>query len=308
MIRSAIHFLRPLAFTFPLVLSAAADEAAPPDKPLLWKIEGNALAKPSHLFGTVHLTTPRIAKLHPAAQRAFDKADTVATELSLDPKEQMAGVMVMMRDDGSTLSESIGEELAGKLQARLKGINPARDAAVFEPMKTWTVAAAVVLLPHQLEGRKALDQLIWNRAKDAGKEAIGLENLKDQAAAFEVLDEEEQVIYLGATLENFDKNARILRQIIADYEKGDAESIDKAMVESMRDLGDGERERAIGEKLVKSLLFERDRTMAETIDAMLREDPAKSRFIAVGAGHLVGEKSIRKHLEDKGWKITRITD
>ena len=96
--------------------------------------------------------------------------------------------------------------------------------------------------------------------------------------------------------------------MIADYEKGDADAIDRIMTDSMRDLGDGEKERAIGEKLVKSLLLERDRTMAETIDTMLREDPAKSRFIAVGAGHLISETSIRAHLEKKGWKIQRITE
>jgi uncharacterized protein YbaP (TraB family) len=154
-----------------MVLPVMADEVAPPDKPMLWEIEGNPLEKPSHLFGTMHLTTSRIAKLHPAAERAFDMADTVATELSWAPKEQMVGVMVMMRDDG-----------------------------------------------------------------------------------------------------------------------------------------DGERERSVGEKLVKSLLTDRDRTMAETIDKMLRDDPAKSRFIAVGAGHLVSETSIVSHLEKKGWKITRITE
>ena len=52
-----------------------AQDAATPDKPLLWKIEGNPLEKPSYLFGTIHLTTPRIEKLHPAAQKAFDAAE-----------------------------------------------------------------------------------------------------------------------------------------------------------------------------------------------------------------------------------------
>jgi uncharacterized protein YbaP (TraB family) len=306
MIHPAISLLRPLALVIPLIVTAIAEEVAPPDKPLLWKIEGGELKKPSHLFGTIHITTPRIEKLHPAAQRAFDAADTVATEISLDPKTQMAAVALMMRKDDKTLSESIGDDLAAKLEATLKGINPQLDAAVFDPMKTWAVAMAVVLLPQQLEGRKALDDLIWKRAAKAGKETLGIEEMKDQFAAFEVLDEAEQVIYLRVALEKFEENNRLLREMIADYEKGDGEAINRTMVESMRDLGDGEKEKAIGEKLVKSLLTERDRTMAETIDKMLRQDPAKSRFIAVGAGHLVGNASIRAHLEKKGWKISRI--
>lgn len=306
MIRTVFHFLRVLALTVPAALSLSAQEAAPPDKPLLWKIEGNSLEKTSYLFGTIHLTTPRIEKLHPAAEKAFDASDTVATEISMDPEVQLASVMLMMRKDGSTLSKSIGEELTGKLDVTLKGINPALDSAIMQPMKTWAVAAAVTLLPYQLEGRKALDQLIWQRAKDADKQAIGLETMKEQVAAFEVLEEAEQVVFLKSTLENFAKNDRLLREMISDYEKGDAEAINRTFIKSIRELGENERERAVGEKLLKSIMTGRDRTMAETIDAMLRKDSSKSHFIAVGAGHLVSDNSIRAHLEKKGWKINRI--
>ncbi len=307
-IQPAIRFLRALAIIAPMILTALADQAAPPDKPLLWKIEGHSLEKPSWLFGTIHLVTPRIERLHPAVEQALETSDTLATELSFDPMIQMAGAMLMMRGDGKTLTESIGGDLQAKLEARIEAINPALGAAVFEPMKTWAVAMAVVMLPYQLEGGKALDQILWQRATDAGKETLGLERMKDQVAAFEVLDEEEQTIYLRATLENYDDNDRLLKEMIAEYEAGDAEAIDRITTRSIERFAGGEREKAIGEKLLKSLITERDRTMAGTIDTMLREDTAKSRFIAVGAGHLVAENSIRKHLEDKGWKITRITD
>jgi uncharacterized protein YbaP (TraB family) len=226
----------------------------------------------------------------------------------MEPEIQLASAMLIMRKDGSTLSDSIGEELTGKLETTLKGINPALDAAIMEPMKTWAVAAAVTMLPYQLEGRKALDQLIWQKAKDADKQTIGLETMKEQVEAFEVLDEAEQVVFLKSTLENFAKNDRLLREMIADYEKGDAESINRTFIKSIRDLGENERERAVGEKLLKSIMIGRDMSMATTIDAMLRKDYAKTRFIAVGAGHLIGEHGIRAHLEKKGWKISRVTD
>ena len=44
----------------------AVEEKGHPAKPLLWKIEGNGLEKPSYLFGTIHVSTPAIATLHPA--------------------------------------------------------------------------------------------------------------------------------------------------------------------------------------------------------------------------------------------------
>jgi uncharacterized protein len=303
----ALRLIVPLAG---LALPASADQAAaPPDRPLLWKIESDALQKPSHLFGTIHLATPRIAKLHPAAAQAFDQADAVVTEISLDAKTQLEAAALMMRNDGSTLSESIGEDTAAKLDEILKGINPAFTAELFEPMKTWAVAAAVVMLPYQMKGDKSLDQLLWQRAGGEGKPTSGLEELKDQLAAFEGgLNEAEQVVYLRATLENLDESAALVKEIIAAYEKGDEDAIGTLMVQSIRDFGKNEEERAIGKRLLKRLLTDRDVTMSATIDETLKQQPGKSHFFAVGAGHLIGEASILKHLEAKGYRITRIAD
>lgn len=303
----AIRLIVPLAA---LTWHASADEAAaPPDNPLLWKIESDALQKPSHLFGTIHLTTPRIAKLHPAADRAFEQADAVVTEITLDPKTQLEGVALMMRDDGIKLSESIGPDTAAKLDATLNGMNPAFTAELFEPMKTWAVAAAVVLMPYQLKGNKSLDQLLWQRATREEKSTSGLEEMKDQLAAFEGgLSEAEQVTYLRATLENLDESAALVEQIIASYEKGDENAIGDLMVRSIRDFGKNEQERDIGKRLLKRLLTDRDVTMAATIDSLLKKHPGKSYFFAVGAAHLICDSSIRKHLEAKGYRITRITE
>lgn len=303
----AIRLIAPLAA---LACHASADQAAaPPDRPILWKIESDALQKPSHLFGTIHLTTPRIAQLHPAAERAFGQADAVVTEITLDPKTQIEGAALMMREDGSKLSESIGADTAAKLDATLKDINPAFTAELFEPMKPWAAATAVVILPYQLKGAKSLDQMLWQRATNENKSTSGLEEMKDQLAAFEGgLSEAEQVTYLRATLDNLDESTALIEEMIASYEKGDENAISELMVRSIRDFGKNEQERAIGKRLLKRLLTDRDVTMAATIDGMLKKHPGKSHLFAVGTAHLIGDTSIRKHLEAKGYRITRITE
>ena len=54
-----------------LALPVCAQEAKHPEKPLLWKIEGNGLKKPGYLFGTIHLSNDVIGNLHPTAAKAF---------------------------------------------------------------------------------------------------------------------------------------------------------------------------------------------------------------------------------------------
>jgi uncharacterized protein YbaP (TraB family) len=114
------------------------------------------------------------------------------------------------------------------------------------------------------------------------------------------------VVYLRETLAQFEENAKILAEMIACYEKGDDEAIGEIMVKAIRDFGRGEAERELGERLIKSLLTDRDKTMAEAIDAKLRKNPRQSHFFAVGSAHLLGKTSIRKHLADKGWRIARV--
>lgn len=285
---------------------AIADGPKPPDRPFLWRVEGGALEKPSHLFGTIHLSNDRIRQLHPAARQAFDQADAVFTEISLDLADQMAGAMLMMRNDGKTLSQSIGPELTEQLQAQLKDIQPGLDIAMLQPMKTWAAAMMLVMLPHQLDGHKALDMIVWERAKAANKETGGLEQIQDQVAAFETLDEAQQTIYLRETLATLQDADEIMERMIAAYEAGDDAALEKLLAESMKLDGDDQAVREISERLVNALITERDVNIADKIHEILTANPGRSHFFAVGAAHFLGDDSIRKHLEAKGYTITRV--
>lgn len=298
-----------LAITAGLALPAAAQDAKlHPDKALLWKITADHLKTPSHLFGSIHLSNERIAQLHPAAEQAFQAAGAVFTEISLDAQSQVAATPLMMRPEGSKLSDSIGPEVREELAKALAEINPAFTPDIFENLKTWAVAAAVVMLPYQLQGNKALDQILWDRATEAGKSTGALEKMADQVAAFEVLTEDEQVTYLRETLVKRAENKELLETMIGDYEAGDAKAIHAALVKSMGDFGDEPELRKLGEKLMKALLADRDVKMAAVIDQQLRAKPEQSFFFAIGAAHLLGDTSIRKHLTDKGYTITSVAE
>ena len=60
-----------------------AADAMPNAKSVLWKIEDteNADKAPSYLFGTIHLTDDRVAKLPAAVQSAFDDSTRIAVEI-----------------------------------------------------------------------------------------------------------------------------------------------------------------------------------------------------------------------------------
>jgi uncharacterized protein YbaP (TraB family) len=101
----------------PALLAKIEQEAAATlnGKGLLWKVE-TAGAAPSFLFGTMHMTDPRVTSLTPSAEQAFDQAETVVIETTeiLNQTEMMASLArnpdLMMFTDGTTLMSLLSPE------------------------------------------------------------------------------------------------------------------------------------------------------------------------------------------------------
>ncbi|MDF1852435.1 MAG: sulfatase-like hydrolase/transferase [Verrucomicrobiales bacterium] len=281
-------------------------KASPPDRPMLWKVTGKNLNAPSYLFGTIHTTTDRIRKFHPAAEQAFAEADVVVTEVPMSPEAQLGGQPLLMHGK-SKLSERLDEETYGKLSDALKAINPELIPKPFEPLKTWAVAYQLIMLPEQIKGRQPLDQIIWNRAIDEGKSARGADTIENQYTAFDVLNEEEQITLLKGAIEQAGSGENMLREMVALYEKGDKEGIHTLMQDDrMLGMGETEEHRRIAEKLNAKLLGERDQRMTASIVAMLEAEPTRSHFFALGTAHFLGEKSIRAQLQEEGYTVVAV--
>lgn len=55
----------------------------PNSEAILWRIEGHGLTEPSWLFGTIHVTDPRVLNIPVPAQEAFIKSRALAIETKL---------------------------------------------------------------------------------------------------------------------------------------------------------------------------------------------------------------------------------
>jgi uncharacterized protein YbaP (TraB family) len=303
-----------LAIATTTLLSSMAPlraEAEHPAKPLLWKVEGPGVEKPSYLFGTMHVGDKKVVTLHPAAENAFEVSAVVHTESALDMKSQMAAMPFLMRDDGKQLDDAIGEDLTKRLAAELKTINPQFDATPFQPMRTWMVAYTLPFLPEQVKGIKPLDLILWERAEKEGKKTAGMQEIKDQLAGFNALTEEEQVAFLKASLDFLEKGRREGRDSIKEaaeiYATGDLKKINDMATEWMVELAGG-KEAPVVKKLMKAVLKDRDVIMADYIEATLKKDSSNVHFFAAGAGHYAGEEGVPFLLGKKGYKVTRIEE
>ena len=307
--RFSIHAALFLASFALLSGTAFSEDVKHPEKPLLWKIEGKALEKPSYLFGTIHLGVEKVTNLHPEARKAFDSSDTVYTEVPMDVATQLAASAMMVRKDGKTLNQSIGKDLAARLDEELKAINPALDSAALQSMSTWVVGLMLPLLPDQLAGREPLDKVLWDEAQENGKKTGALETMASQLGIFAGLTEQEQVVMLSETLRILGKDREEGRnsvdRLTAAYISGEVEAVEAEMDRSMKEMAEG-GQKELAEKFMKRVLTDRDVTMSATIVEILGKEPGSVHFFAAGVGHFSSKTSIRSHLEKAGYTVTRI--
>ena len=143
----------------PALLARIGREAAatPNGEGLLWKLERPG-AEASFLFGTMHMTDPRVTDLTNAARAAFDGADTVVIETTeiLDQVKMMATIAAQpeltMFTDGTTLASLLSPEEVAMVTRELgeRGI----PIATVARMKPWMLSAIVALPACEL-ARKA---------------------------------------------------------------------------------------------------------------------------------------------------------
>lgn len=307
--QSLISFFAIVALAILPQLVFSEEAPTHPVKPLLWKIEGKGLSKPSYLFGTIHLGSGPLAKLHPAAEAAFEQSDVLYTEIPFDQKTQLGATRLLLRNGQKTLVQSIGEKLKNRLDEELAAINPQLDSEPFQSLKTWAVAATLPMLKAQIGGEQAMDGTLWQRAEADEKKTDSIEIVESQLGVFDAFNEEEQIIMLSETLKMM-KEDRLakkdsMQELIDAYVTGDLQSLQKTLDKSLDEMRKGEH-KELGERFYKKLLTDRDASMAEVIVKKLANSPGDCHFFAAGAAHFAGDKSIRAHLEKAGYKITRI--
>ncbi|HSA19898.1 MAG TPA: TraB/GumN family protein, partial [Myxococcota bacterium] len=282
----------------------AADGVRPTERPFLWRLEAPGAAKPSYLYGTIHVPDDQVLALPSAVRQALVASDALYTEVPMDPAMQLRMAPMIMLPEGKTLKDVLPVELYSRLDKLFtqKGL----PFAPLSKFKAWAIATQVTLLDHIFEfaAKQPLDMQLYLNAQSLGKQVGGLETLEEQVAVFDGLSTEEQVRMLRETLDMLDEFKRqgrdAIRELVQAYLGGDEDKLLQAVMESY-DPTD-----PLDQKVMKRLLSDRNQRMAERIAARIQAAPDKGMFFAVGAAHLLREDGVGRLLEARGYKLARL--
>lgn len=261
------------------------------DRGLLWRIEAPS-AKPSYLFGTIHSEDPRVIRLAPPVQRAFERAARVTLEVTLDAATLVRLTSAMLMADGRELRGVIGAPLYRRTLKVMADYG--MPEKMVSRMKPWAVATTL-MVPRSQTGLM-LDALLYRRALGAGKPVDGLETAEEQIAVFDGMEEALQVTLLKDTLDNLPAIDRLNRDLLEAYLRRDLKQM---MVLNERSMRMGDRE--LASSLQRRAIVERNQRMIQRMESRLRQGNA---FIAVGALHLPGPQGLLALLRQKGYRVS----
>ncbi len=296
-----------LSADHPDLVAEMRKEAAetPNGKGLLWKIEKDGRPA-SWLFGTMHMTDPRVTKLPPKAQEAFDASDTLVIETT-DVLDQaaMADVMVkhpdlVMFTDDTTLSKLLPADERDEVEKALaeRGIS----LAAVQKMKPWMLSAMVALpaceLARQGSGEPVLDTSLAAEAKKDGKQIGGLESAADQLEAMASLPLDFHLKGLVETLKLGDRIDDVTETMIGLYKKEETGMFWPFFRVAMPEEAADETGYA---EFQERMITSRNRNMADSARQYLDKGDA---FIAVGALHLPGEDGLIELLRRDGFTVS----
>lgn len=279
-------------------LAALTAAAQKDNNSLLWKISGNGIEKPSYLFGTIHMICKEDAFLSENLVKAIREADKVYLELDLDNLFELLGVMtkMKMRND-TTLADLLTPEEYSQIKAHFEKNGSMLPFSVIETYKPLVASSLLMESAMVCDEQVSMEQLVMEEAKKNGKKIDGLETMAFQMSMFDSIPYKIQAKELLKGIATGDKNesdeTAEFRKMMEAYKEQDLAKLSDMISKSDEGMMQYE----------DILLYNRNRNWVEKLKTLVKE---RSMVIAVGAGHLPGEKGVISLLRKEGYKVTPV--
>ena len=304
--------LTALALVPALLLAACASpEPLPLPEPLdlpydqgrIWKVEKEGY-ETGYVFGTFHISDPRVLEIPDAAEEAFVSAKIAAFEYDHENDERPDSEDRIKLPEGTSLISLIGAGPYGKLKNIIRDRTggsriPRNDV---KPWIFWDSLGGARGTFYTADeesdpNRPVLDEWLQQRAFDEGKRVVGLETLEEGFVKYNSIPLDLQTDLLIGTLDHYHMR-RAGAPVVQHYLDGDL-----GMLEALWQEGLGWYTPEVAKELDFRIVTNRNRIMVERTLPLLEEG---TTFVAVGAGHLAGDEGILRLFEQEGFTVTRL--
>jgi len=291
-----ILFLTGIVF---ILISCKAQDAgnlkpAKDNNSLLWQVSGNGLQQNSYLFGTFHLLCKADIHFSEELKKGIKNAKEMYLEMDMDdPSTVLGGLMFMNMKNDKTLKDLYTPEQYARLQRFFADSVGMPLNAMFSKMKPMLLES--MLYPKMMPCKTVtgVEEELMKIAKENKKEIQGLETMAFQASIFDSIPYEEQAKELLSAVDSLDKNKKTFEKMLSVYKQQQLGQIQELFND--KDAGMAENQ--------DILLDNRNKNWVEQLKTIMKKEPV---FVAVGAGHLVGDKGLISLLKKAGYTVTPV--
>lgn len=260
------------------------------DNTLLWQVSGNGLKNPSFLFGTFHLLCKEDIHFSEQLKKAIKLSDEIYMEMKMDDPSMMLGAMLYMNMKEGKKLESLYTPKEYKRLQNYFSDTLKTPLMLLDKAKPYFLVALLYPRMMNCATPAGVEEELMKIAKEDKKEIKGLETMQFQASVFDSIPYEWQAKELLKNIDSFSVYKNEFDQMLTMYKNQQLDSM-KTMV-SKSEFG--------SEKYENLLLNNRNKNWVKQLKEIMKK---QSVFVAVGAGHLVGDFGLINLLKRAGYKV-----
>ena len=262
---------------------------------LLWQVSGKNIKQPSFLFGTFHLLCKEDIHFSEPLVTAIKASHEIYMELDMDdPSALFGGLAFINMKDGKNLRELYSASDYIKIERYFKDTLHI-PLGMFQKIKPYFLVAMLYPRMMNCSTPSGVEEELIKIAKDNKKEIQGFETVAFQASVFDSIPYAWQAKELMKNIDSFQFYKKQLDTMVMAYSH---QQIDQMTAE----LGKSE----FGSNAYEDLLLTNRNLnwLAKLKTIMVGE----SVFVAVGAGHLLGEKGMIRLLQKEGYNVEPVNN
>jgi uncharacterized protein YbaP (TraB family) len=260
------------------------------DNTLLWRVSGNGIKKPSYLFGTFHLLCRDDIHFSEQLKKAIQRSNTIYMEMDMDdPSTMLTGMLYMNMKDGKKLEDLYSPEEYERLQNYFSDTLK-MPLMLLQKAKPYFLVALLYPRMMNCETPAGVEEELMKIAKESKKEIKGLETMQFQASVFDSIPYEWQAKELLKSIDSFSVYKDEFDKMLAMYKNQQLDSMESMIDKS--EFG--------ADKYGDLLLTDRNKNWVKQLKEIMKNE---SVFVAVGAGHLLGNTGLIKLLKKAGYKV-----
>jgi uncharacterized protein YbaP (TraB family) len=258
---------------------------------LLYKVTGENIQHPVYIYGTIHALPQDDFFMDDVVVEKLTKSEKLVMEIDMsNPNMAMEVQSAMMMKDNSMDKLITPEEyarlskfFADSLQmpiAMLNSVKPLMLSSFLLPKLIGTQVASY-------EG------YFMQQAAEHQMAVSGLETVVEQISHLDMIPLPQQAKMLMESVDDFNESRSEFKRLVDTYKSRDVEAVYQVVMENEEEY------KEFGEFLI-------DKRNENWIPKIIELGNAQTTFVAVGCGHLGGERGVLNLLRKKGFEVEMV--